>query len=41
MFVHRSDRVETYMKVIEKFIENRRKMVRKHKEKIESRELYC
>ena len=41
MFVHRSDRVETYVKVIEKFIENGRKILRKHREMIASVAFHC
>ena len=41
LFVHRSDRVETYVKVIEKFIENGRKILRKHREMIASVAFHC
>jgi hypothetical protein len=41
LFVHRSDRVEIYVKVIEKFIENGRKILRKHREMIASMAFHC
>ena len=41
MFAHRSDRVKTYVKVIEKFIENSRKYVGKNGKMIVNLVLSC
>lgn len=38
---HKSDKTETYVTINEKFIENERKIVRKHREMIASMALYC